>query len=501
MTSDAPKSVIANLMSSSTWAGHMYAGGWRKSQNGVANITDKATDEILATVANASIDDVRDACAAAVTAGQKWAAVPAKDRAAIMSRAGEILDSSKDEISYWIVREAGSSRFKAQREVQTSKDCLDHAAAVASIPLREVLRDDAGMLSYTERIPLGVVGIIGPLNFPLSLGLRMVAPALAMGNAVVLKPSLNTAVSGGILVARIFEEAGLPEGVLQVLPAGDEAGVALVEDPNVSMIAFTGSTAVGRRIGAAAGAMLKRTSLELGGKNPFIVLPDADVEAAARAGTFSAFLNQGQVCVAAGIHFVHETQFDRYAARVAQLAKTIKVGDPFLEQVGLGPLISEKQRDRVHAIVQEAIHAGAELLEGGSFTGKFYRPTVLTKVSQTSRAFKEEIFGPVAVIVSFKEESEAIKLANKNEYGLAASIFGEEEHARKVGKQIETGILHINDTTVMNDVKARFGGIKASGNLSRFGGNSDVEEYTTWQWITETYRPVNYEIPHEPAVW
>jgi benzaldehyde dehydrogenase (NAD) len=260
------------------------------------------------------------------------------------------------------------------------------------------------------------------------------------------------------------------------------------------MIAFTGSTTVGRKIGAVAGATLKRASLELGGKNPFIVLPGADVEAAVCAGAFGAFFNQGQVCVGAGIHFVHATLVDQYAARVAELAKAIKVGDPFLEQVGLGPLISEKQRNRVHAIVQEAIHEEAELLEGGSFTGKFYRPTVLTKVSQASRAFKEEIFGPVAVIVSFKDESEAIRLANKNEYGLAASVFGEEEHARKVGRQIETGILHINDTTVMNDVNARFGGIKASGNLSRFGGHSDVEEYTTWKWITETYRPVNYEI-------
>lgn len=489
------KSVAANLMSSSPWAGHMYAGGRRKSQNGVANITDKATNQILTTVATASIGDVRDACAAAVTAGQEWAAVSIEDRAAIMSRAGEILDGSKNEIFYWIVREAGSTRFKAQREVQTSKDCLDHAAALTSAPLREELKDDAGMLSYAIRVPVGVVGVIGPFNFPLSLGLRMVAPALAMGNAVVLKPSLDTAVSGGILVARIFEEAGLPKGVLQVLPGGDEAGVALVEDPNVSMIAFTGSSAVGRRIGAAAGAMLKRTSLELGGKNPFIVLPDADVEAAARAGAFSAFFNQGQVCVAAGIHFVHETLFDRYAARVAELAKAIKVGDPFKEEVGLGPLISDKQRDRVHAIVQDAIHAGAELLEGGSFTGNFYRPTVLTKVSQTSRAFKEEIFGPVAVIVSFREESEAIELANKNEYGLAASVFGEEEHARNIGEQIETGILHINDVTAMNDVNARFGGMKASGNLSRFGGHSDVEEYTTWKWITETHRPVPYEIP------
>jgi benzaldehyde dehydrogenase (NAD) len=316
-----------------------------------------------------------------------------------------------------------------------------------------------------------------------------------MGNAVVLKPSQNTAVSGAVIIARVLEEAGLPEGVLQVLPGGDEAGAALVDDPNVSMIAFTGSTSVGRQIASNAGRTLKRVALELGSKNPLLVLSDADLESAARAGAFATFLHQGQVCLAVGIHLVHKALIDRYAARVAELAKAIEVGDPYLEHVGLGPIINEKQRNHIHSIVEEAIQSGAELLEGGTFEGLFYRPTVLKNVPQNTRAFKEELFGPVAVIVPFEDESEAIRLANGTGYGLSAAVFGELEHAKRVGGQIESGMVHLNDMTIMADPKVPFGGTKGSGNASRIGGDASIEEYSTWRWDTETRQPKPYEIP------
>ncbi len=260
------------------------------------------------------------------------------------------------------------------------------------------------------------------------------------------------------------------------------------------MIAFTGSTSVGRKIGAAAGAGLKRMALELGGKNPFVVLPNADLELAARAGAFSTFFHQGQVCMAPGMHIVPESILDSYATRVAELAKAIKVGDPYREQVGLGPIISEKQRDRVHAIVEEAMASGAELIEGGSFQGLFYRPTVLKNVPKHTRAFKEEIFGPVAVIVPFTSDLEALRLANGTEYGLAASVFGELEYAKLFGEQIETGMLHINDRSTIANAKAPVGGVKASGNVSRIGNEANVEEFTTWRWVTQTRRPISYEI-------
>ena len=495
MNVNTAQSVAHKLMNPAIWDGKMYSRGWKKSQNGTAQVTDKSTGEILATIANASATEIREASSVAVSAGSEWARVSSEKRASIVRRAGEILDQYSEEVVYWLIRESGSPRLKAILEVQATNEYLYHAADLAVHPTMKVLKNDDDMLSSIERVPLGVVGVIGPFNFPLALALRSLAAALAMGNAVVLKPSLNTAVSGGVVIARVFEGACLPEGVLQVLPGGDEAGAALTDDPHVSMIAFTGSTAVGRKIGMTAGSTLKRMSLELGGKNPFLVLPDADLESAARAGAFSTFFHQGQVCVAVGIHLVHESLIDRYAARVAELGKVIKVGDPYLDQVGLGPIISEKQRDHVHSVVEEAIELGAELVEGGSFQGLFYRPTVLKNVPQDARAFKEELFGPVAVIVSFKDESAAIRLANGTGYGLTASVFGELQRARKVGEQIETGMLHINDTTLIGDAKAPFGGVKGSGNFTRIGGSANIEEYTTWRWTTETRRPTSHEIP------
>jgi benzaldehyde dehydrogenase (NAD) len=494
MRNERSVTVAHDLMDPAIWGGRMYANGWRESVNGALDVTDKSTGQVLGTIASASPAEMHKACEVAQMASWQWASKPAEQRAAIMRHAADLLDRYKEEVSYWIVRESGSTRMKADGEIQGSREILYHSAKLALRPGTCVLKNDSGMLSFIERIPLGVVGVISPFNYPLALAIRAVAPALAMGNAVIVKPDIETAVSGGVVIARLFEEAGLPGGILQVLPGDSDVGTALVEDTNVSMVSFTGSSAPGRKIGAAAGATLKRVSLELGGKNPFIVLPDADVELAAHAGMFGSFFHQGQICMAVGLHLVHESLIDRYSARVAEFAKAIKVGDPYLEAVGLGP-ISKKQRDKVHAIVEDAVRSGAKLVEGGRFDDLFYRPTVLKNVPTNSRAFKEEIFGPVAVIVAFKDENEAIQVANGTGYGLAASVFGEAEHAMQVGKQIETGMLHINDTTLLNDREAPFGGLKASGNGSRMEGDADLHEFTTWRWTTETRQSIPYEIP------
>jgi benzaldehyde dehydrogenase (NAD) len=494
MTLDTAAPAARHLMDSSIWSGKLFVNGWNTSENGVSDVTDKATGEVLAKIARAGSDDIDRASQSALIATKLRAQSAPKQRAAILRRAGELLLQHQEEVVYWIVRESGSTKPKAAGEVHTSKEYLDHAAELAELPCTKLLKDDSEMLSAIERIPLGVVGVIAPFNFPLALAMRVVAPAIASGNAVILKPSLNTAVSGGIVIARVLEEAGLPAGVLHVLPGDVEAGEALVENPNVSMIAFTGSTAAGRQIASVAGRSLKRVQLELGGKNPFLVLSDADLEQAAIAGAFSSFFHQGQLCITAGVHLVHETLMERYAARVAELGKAIKVGNPYLEQVGLGPMISDKQLHHVHSIVEEAVQSGAVLVEGGTFENRYYRPTVLKSVPQSTRAFREEIFGPVAVIVGFKEDREAIQLANNTGYGLVAAVFGELQHATEVGKQIETGMLHINGSTLMSDVHVPFGGIKASGNFSRIGGNASVEEFTTWRWTTETRKPTAIEI-------
>src|SRR6185437_1049942 len=318
---------------------------------------------------------------------------------------------------------------------------------------------EPGRESVARRVPLGVVGVISPWNFPQILSVRAVAPALALGNAVILKPDVQTAVSGGALIARLFAEAGLPDGLLHVLPGDAGPGAALTEDPNVAMISFTGSTAVGREVGATAGRTLKRVSLELGGNNALIVLDDADLEVASSAGAWSAFLHQGQICMTAGRHIVAAAVADEYLDRLAKRASALPVGDPFTEQVALGPLISERQLANVDRILTETVAAGAQVRAGGIHDRLYYQPTVLADVSTSMPAFREEIFGPVAPVLVVQDDDEAVAVANDTEYGLVAAVqTGSPDRGREIAARLRTGIVHINDQTLNNDAYAPFGG-------------------------------------------
>jgi benzaldehyde dehydrogenase (NAD) len=385
----------------------------------------------------------------------------------------------------WMVRETGSIPGKIDTELAMARGILTNAAAMLGEPQGLVLPGGASRISMARRIPLGVVGVIAPFNFPLILAIRAVAPALALGNAVVLKPDTQTAVSGGFLIARVLEDAGLPSGVLHVLPGGAEAGEALCTDPHIAMIAFTGSTAVGRRVGALAGEHLKKVSLELGGKNSLIILDDADLDAAASNARWGAWLHQGQICMTTGRVLVHEKIAPAIVERLAAVADHLPVGDPATGHVALGPLINEKQRDKVHAIVHESVTAGARLKAGGTYEGLFYRPTVLDGVAPGMRAFDEEIFGPVAPVTTFASDEEAIALANTTEYGLSAGVISASvSRALAIGNRLKTGILHINDQTVGDEPHVPFGGRGASGNGTRVGGPANWEEFTQWQWVT-----------------
>jgi benzaldehyde dehydrogenase (NAD) len=253
--------------------------------------------------------------------------------------------------------------------------------------------------------------------------MRSVAPALAAGNAVVLKPDPQTPVSGGFFIAEAFAEAGLPEGVLHVLPGGADVGEALCTEPTISMIAFTGSTAAGRKVGEVCGRELKKMALELGGKNPLIVLEDADLDVAASNAAWGSFLHQGQICMATGKILVHAAIAEGLVSKLVTKAKAMIVGDPaVVKEAAIGPVINEKQRNRIHNIVQDSVAAGAKLETGGEYTDLFYRPTVLSGVRPGMRAFEEEIFGPVAVVVTVASDEEAIRLANQTDYGLSAGI-------------------------------------------------------------------------------
>ena len=486
---------MAEVLDGLDWQGKVFSNGRVTPQGGELKSVEPATGDVLARVGLANAADIAAAAAAARRAQPDWAAQPGPQRAALIRRAARVLEDNRAEFERWLVREGGAIPGKAAFEVELVLGELWEAAALPTQPVGQLLpTSEAGRQSIARRVPLGVVGVISPWNFPQILSVRAVAPALALGNAVVLKPDVQTAVSGGVLIARLFELAGLPEGVLHMLPGDAEPGAALAENPDVAMISFTGSTAVGRLVGEAAGRTLKRVSLELGGNNALIILDDADLDVASSAGAWGAFLHQGQVCMTAGRHIVVESVADAYIERLAKRADNLPVGDPFTGQVALGPLINERQLANVDRIVSETVSAGATLRAGGSHDGLFYRPTVLGGVTPSMAAFREEIFGPVAPVIVVKDTDEAVRVANDTEYGLVAAVqTGSLERGLAVADQLRTGIVHVNDQTLNNDAFAPFGGTGASGNGSRFGSQSSLDEFTQWQWVTS--RPQAHGFP------
>jgi benzaldehyde dehydrogenase (NAD) len=350
-----------------------------------------------------------------------------------------------------------------------------------------------GRLSMVRRIPVGVVGAITPWNSPSVLGMRVVAPALALGNAVVLKPDPQTPVIGGAMFQAVFREAGLPEGLLQIVVGGADVGEALVTDPNVSLVSFTGSTVAGRRVGELAGARLKKVSLELGGNNAFIVLDDADLDAAAAAGAFSSFQFQGQVCFAAGRHIVHESIAGDYIDILRDKAQRLRLGDPYREDVQLGPIVNEKQLARVDGIVQQSVAGGARLVEGGTHEGLFYRPTVLAEVTTGLPAWTDEIFGPVAPVTTFRTDDEALALANASDYGLVGAVYSRSiSRGLALANRIKAGMVHVNDGTLNDEATIPFGGTGLSGNGSRYGGEANLDNFTEWQWVTVRDEPPTF---------
>ncbi|MEU4537109.1 benzaldehyde dehydrogenase [Streptosporangium sp. NPDC023825] len=475
-----------SLMDAKTWTGQVFGDGWITSHAGDAAVVEPATGVELGRVGVAGAEDVAAAAVRAVRAQREWAATSFEERAAVLRRAGRLFEEHAEEIQDWLVREAGSIRPKAGVETHVAAQECHEAAALASQPLGEILPTVKRRLSLARRVPAGVVGVIAPFNFPLVLAIRSVAPALALGNAVILKPDPRTAVSGGVAVARVFEEAGLPPGLLHVLPGGVAAGQALVGDPLVRVISFTGSTSAGRAVGEACGRLLKRAHLELGGNSALIVLDDADLDLAVSAGAWGSFLHQGQICMTTGRHLVHSSIAEEYVARLAEKADHLPVGDPAGGQVALGPLIDAGQRDKVHGLVTASVDAGARLAAGGTYESLFYRPTVLADLPAHSPAYVQEVFGPVAPVVPFSTIEEAAALASDSEYGLSLGILTRDAmRGLALADLVPTGIVHVNDQTVDDEAVAPFGGVGASGTGSRFGGGrANIEAFTETRWVT-----------------
>jgi benzaldehyde dehydrogenase (NAD) len=474
-----------SLLAATEWSGKALSGEWKTLAGGRLDVIEPATGQTLGRVACANAADVRAGAAQARKAQKTWAAMPYGERAGIFRKAAALLESHRAEYAGWIVRETGGITPKAMFEIDSVLHHLHEAAAMLTQPRGLVLPSVEGCTSLARRVPHGVVGVISPFNFPFLLSSRAVLPALATGNAVLLKPDPRTPVSGGVLLALLLEGAGLPNGVFHMLPGEAEAGEALVVDPDVAMISFTGSTAIGRRVGELAGKHLKKVALELGGKNALIVLDDADMELAVCGGSWASWLHQGQICMSAGRHLVHEKVAEAYTRSMVEKAKALPVGDPHRAQVALGPIITAQQLQRVDRIVRESVAMGAKLLAGGTHEGPFYTATVLADVTPEMPVFREEIFGPVVSITRFATDAEAVALANDTEYGLAAGVHTRDlARGIAIAEQLNVGLVHVNDQTVNDDGTMPMGGRGASGNGSRHGGPANWDEFTQWQWTT-----------------
>lgn len=443
----------------------------------------------------ASLQDVDAAYQSAKAAQVAWAKVNPFQRRDILERAAQLIDQYTEDIAHLMADEIGGTFLKAMIEVMLVKASIREAATAALRMEGKIIPSAIdGKENRLFRLPVGVVGVISPFNFPMMLSARAVAPALATGNGVVLKPHEESAISGGTLLAKIFEEAGVPKGLLNVIVADvAEIGDAFVEHPIPKVIAFTGSTAVGRHIGEVASRNFKRVSLELGGNSALIVLDDADVDLAVDATAFSRFTHQGQICMCANRVLVHRSVYEEFVDKLVSKASSLPVGDPHDKATIIGPLINQRQVNGLLKVVEESVRQGARVAYQGPVEGNVVGPVVLVDVDETMSCAQQEMFGPVVAIMPVESEEQAIEVANNSIYGLTGAVHTRNlERGVEVAKRIESGMVHVNDGTVNDDPLVAFGGEKGSG-VGRLNGQWALEEFTTLKWIS-----VQYERRHYP---
>ncbi|WP_432696676.1 aldehyde dehydrogenase family protein [Marinobacterium sp. YM272] len=473
------------------------AGDWRNGSSGrVLTVTNPYNSESLLEIPLANRADLDAAFVKASEAQHAWAALPAGERAQVLYNAVQIFDQRRDEIIDWLIRESGSTRLKASIEWGAARAITLEAASMPNRVHGRILESSvASKESRVYRRPLGVVGVISPWNFPLHLTQRSIAPALALGNAVVVKPASDTPVSGGLLLARIFEEAGLPAGLFSVVVgSGSEIGDAFVEHPVPALISFTGSTEVGRNIGriASGGDTLKHVALELGGNSPFVVLADADLEQAVNAAVFGKFLHNGQICMAINRIIVEEPLYAQFCERFAARVRELSVGDPDRIDTAIGPVINQRQLEGLITKIEKAQAEGARLLVSGEAQGNLLPPHVFADVTPDMDIAFNEIFGPLVGIQCAADEAHALSLANQSDYGLSSAVFTSSlERGTRFALGIRAGMTHINDIPVNDDANAPFGGEKNSG-VGRFNGDWAIDEFTTDHWITLQHEQRHY---------
>ncbi|CAM5458233.1 aldehyde dehydrogenase family protein [Streptomyces abikoensis] len=462
-------------------------GEWR-SGTGSWDIVDfnPYDGEKLASITVAGVAEIDQAYRAAERAQTGWAATNPYTRRLVFERALRIIDDREADLAAAITAECGGTALKAAFELHLVREFLREAIHLALRAEGRILPSpDDTKENRLYRVPVGVVGVISPFNFPFLLSVKSVAPALALGNAVVLKPHQNTPICGGGLVAKVFEEAGLPAGVLNVVVTDiAEIGDALIEHPVPKVISFTGSDKVGRHVATVAAGHFKRTVLELGGNSALIVLDDADLDYAVDAAVFSRFIHQGQVCMAANRVLVDRSVEQEFTEKFVAKVRGLKVGDPGDPATHIGPLIHAGQAEAIGALVEQAVADGATALVRGGAEGTLVSPSVLTGLKADAAILSQEIFGPVALIIPFDGEEEAIRLANATPYGLSGAVHtGDVERGVRVAKRIDSGMIHVNDGTVHDEPIVPFGGEKASG-VGRLNGDAMVDAFTTTKWIS-----------------
>lgn len=465
-----------------------YIGGeWVDSSQGQTfDVTDPADGSMLASVADCTPHDAEAAIIAAHAAFPAWRATPAKERARLLRRWCDLMIARQDELGELLAREQGKPMAEARGEVVYGASFVEWFAEEARRTYGDVIPSPDRREILVLKEPVGVTAAITPWNFPNAMITRKIAPALAAGCTSIVKPAQETPLSA-LALGVLAQEAGLPSGVLNILPTtrAAEVGLVLTSHPLVRKISFTGSTEVGRAIMRQSAGTIKKLSLELGGNGPFIVFDDADLDAAVAGAIASKFRNSGQTCVCANRFYIQAGIYEVFANKLAVAAGALKVGAAFEPGVQQGPLITQKALMKVEELVNEAVAKGAKILLGGARHARgsaFYQPTVLTDVPPDARLLAEEIFGPVAPLVRFETEQEAIALANASEYGLAAYFYSRDiGRVWRVARAIEAGIVGVN-AGIISTAEAPFGGVKQSG-LGREGGRYGIEDYLEIKYV------------------
>lgn len=457
-------------------------------------MVDPSTQEQMGETPVGTAADVDTAYEAAAAAQPAWAERTPDDRAGLLEDARNVLESYTEELLLLFARECGGTGLKGGFELDLAQKIAHRSEGLAfemSGQHKPALVEDKE--TQVRRNPVGVVGVITPWNFPLYLSMRVVAPALATGNAVVLKPAEDTPLLGGSVIARAFEEAGLPDGLLNVVTGtGETTGDAVASHPTPRVLSFTGSSEVGRTVGQNAVAEFTAPSLELGGNNAHIVTAEADIDWAIDAGVFGSFTHQGQECISINRHIVHESHYDEYVQRLAERAAQLPVGDPKSEDTVVGPVINSDQRDKIEAFVEESVAAGATVVAGGGVDGLFVQPTVLSGVTNEMPTACNEHFGPIAPVIPYEDEAEALAMANDTEYGLSGSVHSTDlSKAKRIAEGLETGMVHINDQPLNDHAHTPFGGVGASG-LGRYNNEAILREFTETKWVSIQREPRDY---------